>query len=367
MFYKLMRLFVAVLGFLVGPGIVLLCVTIYNYFAATDLFLNFQTWVPFVICIVSGIISGIIFLGLSGRLAKAFEKNTKTIEAKLDATPTMTLFSGTIGLIAGLVVAALISVIIGLIPVAWISIPLTIMDYLIFGSIGLSIGVKRKVEISGIFHGKKQGSAKNAEAKLHGNVVSPKILDTSVIIDGRIFDICKTGMFEGEIIVPEFVLKELQKIADSSDGMKRTRGRRGLDILGEMQKEAKIPLKVLDIDYEDVPEVDIKLLKLARDIGGTVVTNDYNLNKVAMVQDVAVFNINELANAVKPILISGEELQATIVKDGKEQNQGIAYLEDGTMIVVEGARGMIGQTMQVIVTSVLQTAAGRMIFAKMKV
>ncbi|BDF57856.1 twitching motility protein PilT [Christensenellaceae bacterium] len=364
MFYKLMRLFIIVLGFLIGPGLVLLGVTLHDYFAQADLFSNFQTWVPFAAYIISGLISGIIFLILSRRMAQAFERNTKNIEQKLEATPTTTLFSGTIGLIAGLVVAALISVIIGLIPIAWVSIPLTILVYLLFGSIGLSIGVKRRVDVAGILRGRKAGRGASEQHKKEG--ISPKILDTSVIIDGRILDICRTGMFEGDIIVPEFVLKELQKIADSGDSMKRTRGRRGLDILGDMQKELKAAVRVTDVDYEDVPEVDIKLLKLAKDIGGTVVTNDYNLNKVAAVQDVPVFNINELANAVKPILMAGEEMSVTIVKDGKEQSQGIAYLDDGTMIVVEGARGMSDKTLTVIVTSVLQTAAGRMIFAKIK-
>ncbi len=364
MFYKLMRLFISVLGFFVGPGIVLLCVKLYNYFAETDFFGTLQTWVPFVIYIGSGIISGIIFLFLSRKLAKMFDKNTKQIESKLASTPSATLLSGTIGLILGLVVAALVSIIIGLIPIAWISIPLTIFVYLVFGSIGLSIGVKRRIDLASFMHTRKTG--KSTESKKEGQYISPKILDTSVIIDGRILDICKTGMFEGEIVVPEFVLGELQRIADSGDSMKRTRGRRGLDILNSMQKELKIPVRITDIDYEDVPEVDIKLLKLAKDLNGKVVTNDYNLNKVAAVQDVPVFNINELANAVKPILMAGEELMATIVKDGKEANQGIAYLDDGTMIVVEGGKGMIDQTMQVVVTSILQTAAGRMIFAKIK-
>jgi len=237
--------------------------------------------------------------------------------------------------------------------------------YLVFGSIGLSMGVRRRFDFTAFLHARKSGKGTEAR-KETGGYISPKILDTSVIIDGRILDICKTGMFEGDIVVPEFVLKELQRIADSSDSMKRTRGRRGLDILGSMQKELKNSVKITDADYEDVPEVDIKLLKLAKDLGGKVVTNDYNLNKVAAVQDVPVFNINELANAVKPILMAGEEMKVTIVKDGKEASQGVAYLDDGTMIVVEGAKGREGETLDVSVTSVLQTAAGRMIFAKIR-
>lgn len=365
MFYKLMRLFIVVVGCFIGPGLVLAGVTLYNYFASANLFDTLQTWVPFVAYIASGIISGIIFFILSKRLAGAFEKNTKKVEAKLAATPSATLLTGTIGLILGLVVAALISIIIGLIPIAWISIPLTILVYLVFGSIGLSMGVRRRFDFTAFLHTRKSGKGTETRKETGGHI-SPKILDTSVIIDGRIFDICKTGMFEGDIVVPEFVLKELQRIADSSDSMKRTRGRRGLDILGSMQKELKNSVKITDVDYEDVPEVDIKLLKLAKDLGGKVVTNDYNLNKVAAVQDVPVFNINELANAVKPILMAGEEMKVTIVKDGKEASQGVAYLDDGTMIVVEGAKGREGETLDVSVTSVLQTAAGRMIFAKIR-
>ncbi len=192
----------------------------------------------------------------------------------------------------------------------------------------------------------------------------PKVLDTSVIIDGRIADICKTQFIEGPLIIPEFVLEELRHIADSSDGLKRNRGRRGLDILKIIQQDLPIQVDIVDTDFEDVSEVDVKLLKLALKIDGYVVTNDYNLNKVADLQGVPVLNINELANAVKPIVLPGEEMVVTVVKEGKEMNQGVAYLDDGTMIVVEGGRKHISETIGVVVTSVLQTAAGRMIFAK---
>ena len=196
--------------------------------------------------------------------------------------------------------------------------------------------------------------------------IPPKVLDTSVIIDGRIADICKTGFIEGKLVIPRFVLNELQHIADSSDDLKRVRGRRGLDILNSIQKELDIEVEISDKDFEDIPEVDSKLLKLAETIGGKVVTNDFNLNKVAQFQGVEVLNINELANAVKPVAIPGEHMMAQVVKEGKEQNQGIAYLDDGTMIVVDGGRKYIGETINVLVTSVLQTPAGRMIFGKPK-
>jgi len=192
------------------------------------------------------------------------------------------------------------------------------------------------------------------------------VLDTSVIIDGRIFDICKTGIVEGTLVIPGFVLQELRHVADSADSLKRNRGRRGLDILNKIQKELDVPVKVDERDYEDMAEVDAKLLRLAAELNGVVVTNDYNLNKVAAVQGVLVLNINELANAVKPVVLPGEEMVVTILKDGKEAGQGVAYLDDGTMIVVDGGRRYMNETVEVTVTSVLQTAAGRMIFAKLK-
>ncbi len=194
-----------------------------------------------------------------------------------------------------------------------------------------------------------------------------KILDTNVIIDGRVADICRTGFIEGPIYVPGFVLDELQHIADSADSLKRARGRRGLDILNQMRTELKMMIRTYDnVDPNDRDEVDAKLVKLAKKLGGKIVTNDYNLNKVAELQGVAVLNINELANAVKPVVLPGEEMLVTIIKEGKEMNQGVAYLDDGTMIVVEGGRRRIGETLPVVTSSVLQTVAGKMIFANIR-
>jgi uncharacterized protein YacL len=190
------------------------------------------------------------------------------------------------------------------------------------------------------------------------------LLDTSVVIDGRIADICQTKFIEGRLIVPRFVLKELQQIADSQDPIKRNRGRRGLDVLARLQKTPQVDIKISEEDFADVKEVDAKLVKLAKLIGSKVLTNDFNLNKIAELQGVRVLNINELANALKPVVLPGELLEARLIKEGKEYNQGVAYLDDGTMVVVEQGRNLIGQTVRVLVTSVLQTAAGRMIFAK---
>ena len=191
-----------------------------------------------------------------------------------------------------------------------------------------------------------------------------KVLDTSVIIDGRIADICETGFVDGTLVVPQFVLKELQLVADSSDSMKRNRGRRGLDILQKIQKMASVDVTISDVDFPDVREVDLKLIELARTLQGKIVTNDFNLNKVAQLRGVEVLNINELANSLKPVVLPGEIMKVFILKEGKEYNQGVAYLDDGTMVVVDNARRMIGKTIDVVVTSVLQTTAGKMIFGR---
>ncbi len=191
-----------------------------------------------------------------------------------------------------------------------------------------------------------------------------KILDTSVIIDGRIADICETGFIDGTLLIPQFVLKELQLVADSADSLKRNRGRRGLDILQKIEKMSGIEVMISDLDYPEVREVDLKLIELARTLQGKIVTNDFNLNKVAQLRGVDVLNINELANSLKPVVLPGEIMKVFILKEGKEYNQGVAYLDDGTMVVVDNARKMISKTIDVVVTSVLQTTAGKMILGR---
>ena len=235
---------------------------------------------------------------------------------------------------------------------------------LLFGYLGFQVGFKKKEELLGLFSKqKKKPVEEETDKSTDGGL---KILDTSVIIDGRIADICQTGFLEGTIVIPQFVLAELQHIADSSDVLKRNRGRRGLDILNRIQKELKMKVEIYEGDFEEIHEVDSKLVKLAKITNGIVVTNDFNLNKVCELQKVSVLNINDLANAVKPVVLPGEEMRVQVIKDGKEHNQGIAYLDDGTMIVVEEGRNYIGKHIDVLVTSVLQTSAGRMIFAKPK-
>ena len=191
-----------------------------------------------------------------------------------------------------------------------------------------------------------------------------KILDTSVIIDGRIADVCETGFVDGTLVIPQFVLKELQLVADSADSLKRNRGRRGLDILQKIQKMSGVEVMISDIDFPGRPEVDLKLIELARTLQGKIVTNDFNLNKVAQLRGVDVLNVNELANSLKPVVLPGEIMKVFILKEGKEYNQGVAYLDDGTMVVVDNARKMISKTIDIVVTSVLQTTAGKMIFGR---
>jgi uncharacterized protein YacL len=191
-----------------------------------------------------------------------------------------------------------------------------------------------------------------------------KVLDTSVIIDGRVADVCETGFIDGTLVIPQFVLKELQLVADSSDSLKRNRGRRGLDILQKIQKMSGIEVIISDVDFPDVREVDLKLIELARTLQGKIVTNDFNLNKVAQLRGVEVLNVNELANSLKPVVLPGELMKVFILKEGKEYNQGVAYLDDGTMVVVDNARKMISKTIDIVVTSVLQTTAGKMIFGR---
>jgi uncharacterized protein YacL len=239
---------------------------------------------------------------------------------------------------------------------------------ILLGYLGFQVGFKKRDELVNLFSisskfGKKKASD---EEELDLSSKKLKILDTSVIIDGRVADICQTGFLEGTIVIPRFVLEELQHIADSSDVLKRNRGRRGLDILNRIQKELAIKVEIYEGNFEDIQEVDSKLVKLAKLTSGVVVTNDFNLNKVCELQNVEVLNINDLANAVKPVVLPGEELTVQVIKDGKEHNQGVAYLDDGTMIVVEEGRDYIGKHIEVLVTSVLQTSAGRMIFAKPK-
>jgi len=279
-------------------------------------------------------------------------------ERKLRRVSLKRLIGAAIGSILGICGAYLFSLVIrSSVPAGRTQSFLQILVMLLMAYVGLIVGANKGdllnlAALGGIFGGEKQSKK------------SYKILDTSVIIDGRIADIAETGFLDGIIVTPQFVLRELQLVADSADSLKRNRGRRGLDVLQRLQKMANLQIQIVENDFPAVREVDLKLIELAKVYEGKIITNDFNLNKVAQLQGVEVLNINELANSLKPIVLPGETMRVFILKEGKEYNQGVAYLDDGTMVVVDNARRMIGKTIDVSVTSVLQTTAGKMIFGK---
>ncbi len=358
MINKIIRGIFAVLGASMG---VVLFVFVINVLSLVEVQNSLITYVTGII-ISSTVSGGILFL-LSPWILKQGRELANWIERELANVPVINIVLGSVGLIVGLVIAYLISQWFKLIPLVGTILSLGL--YVFMAYLGVTIATKKIDEIVNLQVLFKKNSSREKSGKKETKV-SPKILDTSVIIDGRIADICKTGFVEGPLIIPEFVLEELRHIADSADSLKRNRGRRGLDILNKIQKELDIEVKIHTKDFAELSEVDTKLLKLAQFMDGKVLTNDYNLNKVAEFQGVPVLNINELANAVKPIVLPGEEMFVQVIKDGKESGQGLAYLDDGTMIVVDCGKKFIGKNIDVLVTSVLQTAAGRMIFAKPK-
>lgn len=351
----------------------------------------------FVISFSIAIIMCLLFFLAFPKVFAFFKKASVSLETRIVEQSIESNIAGVAGLIFGLVTAFLLQPIFNNMP-PFFAIPLRILTYASLGYFGVRIATMRKFDLGRIAEqvrkGSKERPVKPKKTGTKGPATSiigresdyvvedyaeelmsfsnlegiegtrPKVLDTSVIIDGRIADIIKTGFLEGPVIIPEFVLEELQKVADSADGLKRNRGRRGLDVLGAIQKETNMDIRITDANFDDVDEVDMKLLKLAKKLNGYVVTNDYNLNKVLGIQNVSVLNINELANAVKVVVLPGEEMTITVVKEGKEHNQGLAYLDDGTMIVVENGRNYLEETVEVVVTSIIQTSAGKMFFAR---
>jgi uncharacterized protein YacL len=304
-----------------------------------------QTWLGSSSALIGAAGGTLLAMGLIG-----LEFSLKKISAR-------GLSSAVFGLLLGLVMARVILSTLDMTSVGPdVSNPLRSILVVIFCYFGMTIAMRGRDDFNIIIPYIKFSRQDQREELA--------ILDTSVIIDGRIADICDTRFVEGKLILPRFVLRELQQIADSQDPIKRNRGRRGLDVLARIQKIQHIDVRIQEEDFADVREVDAKLVKLAKLLSGKILTNDFNLNKIAELQGVQVLNINELANAVKPVVLPGEVMEARVLKEGKEYNQGVAYLDDGTMVVVEQGRGLIGQTVRVMVTSVLQTAAGRMIFAK---
>mgnify|MGYP000892278880 FL=1 len=272
------------------------------------------------------------------------------------------ILSGAVGLVIGLVIAALLAIPLSYLPPPFSAILPTLVA-IIFAYAGIMVMVLRQREIFALFRRKNIAEAEVAAEGGDGAREESLLLDTSVIIDGRIADVAHTGFIRSTLLVPRFVLAELQYIADSPDSLRRNRGRRGLEMLNRMQKDSPVPIRIVDLDVDGVRQVDAKLVQLARQISAPIVTNDYNLNRVAGLQGVQVLNINELSNAVKSIVLPGENMTVRVIQEGKEVGQGIAYLDDGTMVVIENGRRYMDSDLDVTVTKVLQTNAGRMIFA----
>jgi len=405
---KVLHFFISAFVAIVGAALMQLASPKVTEFIGTEILKMdmgfFRLTLTNLLCILFGAAIG----GITGHLTAPFfiarlKRLTNWVELQLNKLPIHEVIAGAVGLAIGLILAALLGVAFSRIPLVGSYLPAVFS--IVFGYLGINITIKKRKEIVGMFefiprfikeYGKGQREAAEAAAEaaaasaaeaaaeaavaavpqpapmLPTIVEAPapkpnpmyKLLDTSVIIDGRIADICRTGFIEGTLLIPVFVLEELQHIADSADALKRTRGRRGLDILQLIRGESSMKVEIDNRDFDDVAEVDSKLVRLAQLVDGKIITNDYNLNKVAELRGVPVLNINELANTVKPVVIPGESMRVTVVKDGKEQGQGLAYLDDGTMIVIEGGKRHMNNTIDVEVTSALQTAAGRMIFAK---
>lgn len=350
---KIVHLFFVVIGVVLG----------YNF--SPDLFIHVfhLSYLPFSSRWFGAALGGSLFILCTTWLVDYVVTLIRWLEERLQRAPLADIVGGTIGMVVGLLVAYLCAPEIRMIPVVGMAVQFFVS--LLLAYLGLRIGFTKREDLVQLLTGKFQIKG-DKDKKQQFRPGDMKLLDTSVIIDGRIADLVETGFIDGVLVIPSFVLEELQHIADSSDVLKRNRGRRGFDVLNRIQKEPKVRVQIMEVDFDDIQEVDSKLVRLAKQLNGKVVTNDFNLNKVCELQGVPVLNINDLANALKPIVLPGEELTVQVIKDGKEYNQGVAYLDDGTMIVIEGGREYIGSKVDVMVTSVLQTSAGRMIFAKPK-
>ena len=384
---KVLRFFIAALLAAAGAALMQLASPSLTQFIGTEIlktdmgFLR-MTLAGLLCILVGGAIGALIGMVTASYFISVLKRFSAWVETQLNKMPIHDVIAGVAGLSLGLILATLLGAAFSRIPIVGNYIP--VVFAIVFGYLGIRITMTKREEIAEMFNFIPRffkDVLRARETKPEPLPAQPealpalkeeaadgdkryKLLDTSAIIDGRIADVIDSGFLEGTLLIPVFVLEELQRIADSADALKRVRGRRGLDILQKIRSEEKLPVEIDSRDFDDIAEVDSKLVRLGRMVGGKIVTNDYNLNKVSELQGVSVLNVNELANAVKPVVVPGESMHVTVVKDGKEQGQGVAYLDDGTMIVIEGGHRHLNQDIDVEVTSALQTAAGRMIFAK---
>ena len=359
---RLIKIVFAILG--IGIG--------YSFFPWAWRLANFNQ--PWLVNPIMNMFLGLVIMSFLGLLlSNPLEALIKKIESSLLHQKPEVLITEGISMIVGLVIAALISTLFSHSQLFFFNTILPVVLMIIFGYLGFIVGKMHFSDLPKLFALKKKAESEVVKAtpeeevlerKVGENFYKYKLLDTNILIDGRIYDLAKTGFLEGTLIVPNFVLYELQYIADSGDSIKRVRGRRGLDILNKLRTEKLVPVEMYEGDFEDIQEVDTKLIKLAKLLDAEIITNDYNLNKVSEFQNVRVLNVNALAKSLKPRVIPGEKLNVMVIKNGTERQQGVAYLDDGTMIVVEDGRYFMNKTIEVEVTSAIQTDAGRMIFAK---
>lgn len=377
---RLLRVLITMLGAALGAGLAAIALPILSTQIYHSGVVPFKLTVILYLALI--VLGAIVFFLFSRVLTAWLLKQSAAVMRRWDEMPGQQILLATIGMVLGLLIAALLTQLLLSAGSTFLTITFSAIVYVLLGYTGLQMGYRKYRSFGRMEQKLRKRFRRHPEALITGEelpdeldgddiedaatTAMPKVLDSSALIDGRIYDVAKTGFLEGELVAPVFVMTELQHIADSADDLKRARGRRGLDVLGRLGKLQGVQLTLDPTDYDDPQEVDVKLLKLAKERGGAVVTNDYNLGKVAAVAGIRVLNINDLANAVKPMLVAGEELTVQIVKEGKEQGQGVSYLDDGTMIVVEGGRAYVGQSKPVVVTTVLQTSAGRMIFVKLK-
>ena len=357
---KLLKLLLILLGAGIGLAAAQLGLALYRLSNQNT---NIPAWVPVAAYTGMAVLGGLILLLLSRRIIRRVSSLSQEMQKEFDKMPVNQLLTAVIGLILGLIVAALLRQMVTFLGNGVAGAALTAILYLTFGALGYNIGKRRSREFMTMIT-RLSGAREKSRIRKHG-YVSRKYVDTSAIIDGRILEVAKTGFIEGEFVIPQYVIDELQQVADSSDDSRRDRGRRGLEILHQMQSELK-QLVIDPADIEDIRDVDVKLLRQARDCGGTVITVDYNLQKAAAVSDVRSLNVNELAEAMRPAVVPGMDMRVRVTKEGREPHQGVAYLDDGTMIVIENGKSLLGEDADIIVTSLRQTSAGRMIFARLK-
>lgn len=356
---RLLRLLIALVGAGLGVAATLGGLQVYRWLNPSQPLEFIDLAISYI---VTASIGALVFYLLSDRMIRRFTDACGALERYLDKLSTEQLAGSMIGLLAGMMVAALLSQILTFLGDSIFTTASSGILYVVLGLTGFSVGRRRGGDSS--FADKF--ALRSFRRKGKQDAPSPKLLDASAIIDGRVLEVCRAGFLEGEVIIPAFIAQDIRHMADSADPSRRARGRRGVDMLQKLQDEEKLPLRIADSDYPDLTELDMKLLRLAQETGAAIVTCDQTMSRMAAVSGVNVLNLGQLANALRPVILPGEELTVQITKEGKEAHQGVGYLPDGTMIVVEGGRQLVGQTVPVTVTSALQTSAGRMIFARVK-